>query len=293
MSLDALLHRQEPSAFERFTANPALFLAEKLYRLHASRASSAAQALVEPSTSVRVICISDTHSQHADLPVLPPGDLLIHAGDLTQSGTLPELRSALEWLAAQPHMYKVFIAGNHDVGLNGDCSDLLASFPELRYLRESSVTLNVRGRELVVYGSPMTPKHGSWPFQYPREQADWSSIPPETDILVTHGPPAFHLDGKWQSGCRILLDRLWRVRPRLHIFGHIHAARGVEHLDWSAAQAAYERICSRRGGWWDILVLITRLLFLRTAGTVTTLVNAASLGGFRDEQRRGALVVDI
>ena len=37
---------------------------------------------------VRIICISDTHGQHAGLR-LPEGDILIHAGDFMTYGNAP------------------------------------------------------------------------------------------------------------------------------------------------------------------------------------------------------------
>ncbi|KAG6888403.1 hypothetical protein C0995_008407 [Termitomyces sp. Mi166 len=228
--MDALLNRRPPTSFEQLRDNPLLFLARKAYYLGINRLS-----LPVPSSSpVRIVCISDTHSSHAEIPSLPEGDILIHAGDLTHSGTPKELQSALQWLADQPHPYKIYIAGNHDQALDGpsaDLASLLDAFPSLTYLHESSITLTIRGRSLHIYGSPLTPKHGSWPFQYPRnalERAHWSEIPPHTDVLVTHGPPAYHADGG--SGCAGLLAALWNVRPRLHVFGHIHAARVLRML---------------------------------------------------------------
>lgn len=42
--------------------------------------------------SVRIVCISDTHNEH-DALRLPPGDVLIHSGDvLTESGTRHVMR---------------------------------------------------------------------------------------------------------------------------------------------------------------------------------------------------------
>jgi 3',5'-cyclic AMP phosphodiesterase CpdA len=151
---------------------------------------------------IRVVCISDTHSGQ-EAPTnsknIPDGDILIHAGDLTQSGSESELELALSWLNAQPHPQKLFIAGNHDAALADAqvLQRLLAAFPDLQYLEESSTTVTVRGYTLNVYGSPYTPKHGSWSFQYPRINSSvaetsslWSEIPLNTDILVTHGPPS-------------------------------------------------------------------------------------------------------
>ncbi|KAJ3794065.1 Metallo-dependent phosphatase [Lentinula aff. detonsa] len=284
--MDALFDRRPPSSLELFVANPLRFLAEHIYRWSCKRRRG-----IIHENLIRVVCISDTHGYHDEIPPLPSGDILIHAGDLTQSGTPQELGKALGWFSEQPHQYKVYIAGNHDRALSeSDIFTTLPSFPNLIYLEETSATVTINGRKLHIYGSPLTPKHGSWAFQYEREAAEWSAIPLDTDILVTHGPPAHHLDLNG-TGCRGLLDALWRVRPTLHVFGHIHAARGVERLDWSDAQASYDRICSGIGNWKDLV----RLLFgaLQRGVHRTVLVNAASLGGFRDEQRRGAIVVDI
>ncbi|EPS39567.1 hypothetical protein H072_6639 [Dactylellina haptotyla CBS 200.50] len=112
-----------------------------------------------------------------------------------------------------------------------------------------------------VFGSPYTPIHitkvndlceGSrWAFQYaahPSEESEdmWKGIPLDTDILVTHGPPYSHLDGypvsatsvstgklaNTQLGCESLRKTCWRVRPKLHVFGHIHEGRGCRRVMW-------------------------------------------------------------
>ena len=63
---------------------------------------------------IRIVCISDTHGQHAKLGV-PDGDVLIHAGDFMAFGDTPsEIVDFNQWLGKQPHRYKVVIAGNHD-----------------------------------------------------------------------------------------------------------------------------------------------------------------------------------
>jgi hypothetical protein len=127
----------------------------------------------------------------------------------------------------------------------------------------------------------------------------WSSIPPVTDILVTHGPPFGHRDHD-RMGCIALLAALWRVHPRLHVFGHIHAACGVEYVVWDRAQRTYEDVCAGKSGWsglgrlvvWVVAGKVGRLWSGRLEqGTV--LVNAAAVSGLKDEQKRGAIVVDI
>jgi hypothetical protein len=105
---DALLNRHEPSLFQRFWPSPEKFLANALYSL-------LEPAIQAPKEVIRVVCISDTQNTQ---PKLPDGDLLLHAGDLTQSGSLEELQSQIEWLDSQPHKFKIAIAGNDDLYLD-------------------------------------------------------------------------------------------------------------------------------------------------------------------------------
>lgn len=64
-----------------------------------------------------MVCISDTHNQTPAR--LPQGDILIHAGDLTNSGTYKELSRAAEWLKGlRGYEYKIVIPGNHDLALD-------------------------------------------------------------------------------------------------------------------------------------------------------------------------------
>jgi len=98
------------------------------------------------------------------------------------------------------------------------------------------------------------------------------------------------------------LAAIWRVRPKLHVFGHIHAARGVECLVWNKAQASYEDICAGIAGWSGLVRLLKwvaveklREQFGRRGGDKgrTILVNAAAVGGVRDDERKGAIVTEL
>jgi len=67
--------------------------------------------------STRIVCISDTHSKY-DF-ILPDGDILLHAGDLTSTGRYDELNYFLYWLKSLTKFrLKIIIAGNHDVTLD-------------------------------------------------------------------------------------------------------------------------------------------------------------------------------
>lgn len=76
-------------------------------------------------------------------------------------------------------------------------------------------------------------------FNLPRGaplRVHWQRIPAETDVLLTHTPPAGHLDSAWRAGsvgCGELQAAIERVRPLLSVFGHIHEAYGMEVQEWA------------------------------------------------------------
>lgn len=294
-SLDSLLNRTRPSAWQQFLNQPCVFLAHKLYSW---KPKTPAQPLTNP---VSVVCVSDTHNAQ---PKLPDGDILIHAGDLTQSGSLQELQATVNWLRLQPHPTKIIIAGNHDLLLD-------ANFPQRRmsasggaidwgdiiYLQDSETTVTCNnGRQLHIYGSPYSPRHGNWAFQYPRSENFWDGkIPDNIDILITHGPPPAHLD-LLRVGCIYLLKELWQVRPRLHVFGHVHEGSGMEWLYFDSLQHAYERTVASGGGVLNLawtLKEFVQTIFHPATEAKCLLVNPAIVGGLRDDERRRPIRVII
>jgi hypothetical protein len=142
----------------------------------------------------------------------------------------------------------------------------------------------------------MTPRHGNWAFQYPRTQDTWKDrVPDDIDILVTHGPPKAHLD-LTGLGCEFLLAELWRIQPRLHVFGHIHAGYGQELVQYDDLQRAYEAAVTAGGGCFKLGRVLYELVMnhLRPAKESRgLLVNASIVGGFRDEMRRTPIRVSI
>jgi len=175
----------------------------------------------------RIVAIADTHNRHAQLE-LPDGDVLIHAGDMTGRGTPRELEQVADWLRAQPHRHKVVIAGNHDFALQRQPAEARALFHGLHFLEDSEVT--VEG--LRIWGSPWQPWFHDWAFNLrrgPEIDAKWQLIPEGVEVLVTHGPPHGYGDIVYRGervGCEDLTRQLDRVRPRLHLFGHIHEDKG-------------------------------------------------------------------
>lgn len=281
---------------------------------------------------IRIVCISDTHSLTTDVP---PGDILIHAGDLTNDGSIPSIQEQINWLASLPHKHKIAISGNHDTYFDPRTRP---SLPEagregrlewngIHYLQHSSVTLTIstpssepsgtaKSRRIRVYGAPQLPACGSFAtnaFQYPRGMDAWSeTIPSDTDVLVTHTPSKHHLDLPLPSGmgCEHLYDEVKRVKPLLHVFGHIHWGAGQAVCWWDECENAYARGMQRTSGWtrglldWKLWREGVRVVVYGIRGLLwdkvwggqrmnTRLVNAAQMHGNTGKLRKRVEVVDI
>ena len=93
----------------------------------------------------RITLISDTHTKHEGLR-LPGGDILIHAGDIMNSGRdIKDVKRFLTWFESQDYKNLIFIAGNHDrmFQTHKDAvSELLEQYPSITYLQDESVTIN-------------------------------------------------------------------------------------------------------------------------------------------------------
>jgi Icc-related predicted phosphoesterase len=185
---------------------------------------------------MKIVCISDTHNCNEQVPV-PDGDVLIHSGDATVSGTATEIEAFANWFRELPHRHKIFVAGNHDWLFETRDSlarELLGA--GITYLRDAAVEI----RGLRFYGSPWQPRFFDWAFNLDRGAdlaAKWALIPDFVDVLITHGPPNGVLDavprgsGYSHEGCEDLAERVSRIaakgRLKAHVFGHIHSGHGT------------------------------------------------------------------
>ncbi|NTU84495.1 MAG: metallophosphoesterase [Chloroflexales bacterium] len=194
---------------------------------------------------MRIVCLADTHGLHRQVAV-PPGDVLVHAGDLTRQGNLDELRDLNTWLGELPHPHKLVIAGNHDWDIQWEPDEARRLLANTTYLCDEAVTID----GLIFYGSPWTPGPG-WAFgrSLMALAYHWAELPDGIDVLITHGPPLGALDQNHKGerlGDEALAEAVVRARPRLHIFGHIHEAygqiahRGTTFVNASACTLRYE-----------------------------------------------------
>ncbi|XP_057301603.1 metallophosphoesterase domain-containing protein 1-like [Hydractinia symbiolongicarpus] len=209
--------------------------------------------------TVRFVCISDTHGKTNELvESLPDAHVLIHAGDFSMLSGESEIRKFNDFLQTVSVKFKhiVVIAGNHEISFDENTCNkggLLMSAIRLYNLRspfshdltpaESKSLLkncyylqddSIELFGIKIFGSPWQPSHFNLAFNKSRGDAlleKWNKIPEDTDILVTHGPPLGIGDRVKQSmhvGCaELLLTVQDRVKPRYHVFGHIHEDFGA------------------------------------------------------------------
>lgn len=168
--------------------------------------------------TVRIVAMSDTHGFQRGLPV-PDGDLLVHCGDATgkedrrKAGV--QMEEFARWFRRLPHREKLFVKGNHEEGLRVE--ELLGN----SVFAGSRTCLGLR-----LHAQPFS------------RDGRYKPLPQGVDVLLSHEPPRGVLDlgldakgGKPRNcGSGQLREALVALRgegPRLHIFGHIHEARGT------------------------------------------------------------------
>lgn len=184
---------------------------------------------------MKLTLISDTHSKHNALS-LPSGDVLIHCGDMSRNGSLGDVRDFARFMNLQDFEHKIVIAGNHDFCFEDErreeAEDILREFG-LIYLNDSGVEIS----GFRFWGSPVQPEFFNWVFNRARGEEikrHWDLIPPDTDILITHGPPFGILDRCEDGshvGCSDLLNAIADLNLKVHAFGHIHESYGIYKLN--------------------------------------------------------------
>lgn len=201
--------------------------------------------------------ISDTHGKHNEIKI-EPCDILFHSGDISNIGAAMEIADFIDWFKKQPAKNKVFIAGNHDRGLDWnytqtrkypvekllaeqnyfDIQEQLKYLPsDVHYLQDEELEIG----NIKIYGSPYSPSfyRHNWAFNADRgKEIDeiWSKIPRDVNILLTHTPVKGIRDkisriGQ-SVGCEELgLRTMLFSNLRIHNCGHIHENFGMVDID--------------------------------------------------------------
>ena len=188
----------------------------------------------------RFVCISDTHTLHSQmLHHLPDGDILIHAGDgLSQTGGMTDFN---RWFRAIRNKFErmIYVPGNHCVAFARDRQLMIDRLREGVGNLDVLINTSVKIGKYNIHGVPQTPNISpGWAFTCDLPEKLWpyyNGIPDDTNVLVSHGPPANvgQLDvshhpksGSYHLGCSYLANRVAKIGPKLHVFGHIHSGYG-------------------------------------------------------------------
>ena len=183
---------------------------------------------------MKIVVISDTHNLHNKITV-PDGDLLIHCGDFSGRGSVKEVTTFNSFLGTLPHAKKIVIPGNHDFLFESNPGLAKTLLSNAVVLIDEEVCINgVR-----IFGSPWTPEFGDWAFMKSRSSLMyfWDRLPENIDILVTHGPPhgildtISNYDRAERVGCQFLGHKVKKMKPKYHLFGHIHEGYGKTEID--------------------------------------------------------------
>ncbi|KAL6046607.1 metallophosphoesterase domain-containing protein 1 [Balamuthia mandrillaris] len=193
---------------------------------------------------VRIVCLSDTHMKHELLtPSLPQGDdhILVHAGDFTCLGRYEHALAFNEWLGTLNYRYKFIVSGNHErlcgnVRQHASYSQLLTNGIHITHQRITlpefgGLTLLLSSWEKMNLKDNTSAEPELFPWNDDASSSSSSSSemmmtePSKVDILVTHIPPRGILDRvklvKHRGSAR-LLERVLRIQPTVHVFGHVH-----------------------------------------------------------------------
>ena len=221
---------------------------------------------------MRITFISNTHTKHGLIPMedLPGGDLLIHAGDIMNSGyNKNDIHDFCTWFQSlKQYEDKLFIAGNHDRMFENyplEANTIVNNYSNITYLQDDDFVIYRDGpngdmpeNNIRIYGTPWQPEFYNWAFNLPRCGQDlmrvWNQIPKNTDILITHGPPQDHLDvsgpphNEPHLGCALLRVKVDEQPPKIHVFGHIHGGygykfhNGTHFINASVLNEQYEQV---------------------------------------------------
>lgn len=187
---------------------------------------------------MKICCIAD---QHGHFPDIEPCDLLIIAGDMVDAfrndydGMMKWYDFDFRhWLRDLPAGEIVGVAGNHDFMYEREPEHMKALDLPWIYLEDEPY----KYMNYNIWGSPWQRVFGNWAFNdYDDDNGlgrRFNRIPLDTDILITHSPPYGIGDKTFQGenvGSHVLRRRVNEVKPTLHVFGHIHPARGFYNFN--------------------------------------------------------------
>ena len=160
----------------------------------------------------KIFAFSDTHGRHRELQVPENVDIVICAGDVVEDNLLGnEYDDFIEWFASLPCKWKIFVPGNHELSFELGQADGI-----IQRMTEKGITVledAIEDCDSLIIASISG-----------NSSISAEDIPDDIDIVVTHSPPLGILDEN--MGSVNILDFILKVKPKYHLFGHIHSTAG-------------------------------------------------------------------
>jgi Icc-related predicted phosphoesterase len=134
------------------------------------------------------------------------------------------------------------VPGNHDFFVEQQLEEARAQMNKIDVHVLVHERLELAG--VSFFGSPYVPLPPTWAFSFGAADQThrWKDVA-RMDVLITHGPPRAILD--YGYGCKFLREAVQRLKPDLHLFGHIHE-HGGESVHWDDVYFANVAICNRQ-----------------------------------------------
>ena len=175
---------------------------------------------------------------HGFLPKVEPCNLLLLCGDNVslqmqstfEKGSIWYNNEFKPWAEALPCDKVIFIAGNHDICIEGYEEWYKEIFPcnsKVTFLDHQACEYN----GIKLFGTPYCKEFLNWAYTRSNKELTelYKAIPNNLDILITHDAPYGYsdicLDGNLEHlGNKPLADAIIEKKPKYVFHGHLHSA---------------------------------------------------------------------
>ena len=208
---------------------------------------------------IKVSAISDLHGNLLDPSAFDEGDVLCICGDIVPLDLQRDMVKSIAWFCMKfvpwtdklPFKKILVIFGNHDFfaeelgpkhynNANDVLSMLLPGSIKGEHKIQILMDSSYKYMGFTFYGTSWCPDLSNWAFYGDSEKLkkEYSKIPTNTDVLLTHCPPRFGNAGvvlqqgwNWMSnfGCQELAEEVGIKRPSWVLCGHVHSG---DHHPW-------------------------------------------------------------
>lgn len=179
---------------------------------------------------MKICAMSDLHRHQIDIPKC---DVLAIAGDISGFDDAKWFGEIfLPYLKEQKNKYDIclLVFGNHDDMIHAANVSFPLASDYVKILTNKEFTykgVKFFGSPYCKYSEKIVDSINA--FEEPFLKTLFNDIPEDTDVLITHSPPYGFgdtvINQSYHLGSTSLTERVRIVKPKIHIFGHIHTGK--------------------------------------------------------------------